>query len=184
MRLVKFEINDAESALVETLRESNDFYGDTPRLMFMKLVKKTLAAQAPTTPKEPERKQSAAERKQEDILITRAAKEEARREQYRSTGDWPRYLGVYQGNDHWKFPAFILDSNGNPGVTGAWTPPEDYPHFAEVERMKAQAEPTKGVAMPRFEDFGGDVDAFAEALDQVQKSDIEMRQAQIRAEYS
>ena len=162
MRLVKFEINDAESALMETLRESNDFYGDTPRLMFMKFIKKALAFHASTAPKEPPKKQSAAERKQENILSARAERRESQLSQFRSKAEWPRYTGQYMGHDHWKFPSFILSSTGLPGVTGEWTPPEDYPHFEEVGKMKAREEPEM-TGRPKLEDFDGDEDAHFRA---------------------
>ena len=160
--LFRFEVSEEIEQKFEMLVATPSYLGDTPRTLVSKLIAQAVERLESSTPKEPGKKQSAAERKQEDILAARAAREEARRDQYRSTGKWPRYIGQYMGHDHWKFPDFILDSKGNPGVTGEWTPPEDYPFFEEVGKMKAREEPEM-TGRPKLEDFDGDEDAHFRA---------------------
>jgi len=121
MRIVKFELNDQAETLFNTLVKSPDFFGDTPRTLFVKLM---MRAASEALPKE----------KTTIMPDTRTPREKLREENqarllayFRSTGNWPTHAGSINGKALWNMP--LLDEGGSVTrmVMMEFTPPPDYP---------------------------------------------------------
>lgn len=119
MRTVKFELDDQAESLFDTLTKTPDFFGDTPRTLFVKLMMRASVQVLPKASAEPEKPiMGKVEKRHQAERDAKAAREKARNDLYRASGVWPSPLGTIDGREVWNFPD---------GSTGTYTPPDDYP---------------------------------------------------------
>lgn len=126
MRTVKFELNQQAESLFDTLTKTPDFFGDTPRTLFVKLMMRASVQVLPKesvksdTPKIGKVEQRHQQEKQEHA--------DAKNNYFRELGIWPRFEAVYgDGDIRWAFPQKEADGTISWNHSGPWTPPEDFP---------------------------------------------------------